>query len=141
MSVINNKGFVNQGVTQLQIVEKFPCEVARDGFSSSVNITLSSIQRQGTSNVFLLNYTLEHTITYRFVNECNLKTTVKNYTIVIPLELTSPPAVGTLPTIDNTITLGDMIFVDTCGRSPEGRFNKFIRNVSLEFAVSTAPAA
>lgn len=32
MSVINNKGFVDEGVTYLQVVEKFPTGIAREGF-------------------------------------------------------------------------------------------------------------
>lgn len=141
MSVINNKGFVDTGVTYLQVVERFPVNVAREGFSSLINVVEKNIIRQGTSDTFLVNYTLVHTMTYRPVTECNLKTTVKNYTISIPLRLTNPPAVGTLPTIDETTVLGDKTFINTCGGCPDGAFNKFVRNVTLEFNVAAAPAA
>ena len=77
MSVINNKGFVNEGVTYLQIVERFPSLICREGFSSTITIEDPVITRIGTSNVFLLNYSLVHTITYRPVSCSVLKTTVK----------------------------------------------------------------
>lgn len=83
-----------------------------------------------------------HTITYRPVSCSVLKTTVKKYTITIPLELTTPPSVGTLPTITTTTTLNDAeTFTNTCGGCPDGAFNKFSRNVALEFAVAATPGA
>ena len=83
-----------------------------------------------------------HTITYRPVSCSVLKTTVKKYTITIPLELTTPPPVGTLPTITTTTTLNDAeTFTNTCGGCPDGAFNKFSRNVALEFAVAATPGA
>lgn len=142
MSVINNKGFVNEGVTYLQIVERFPSLICREGFSSTITIEDPVITRIGTSNVFLLNYSLVHTITYRPVSCSVLKTIVKKYTITIPLELTTPPSVGTLPTITTTTTLNDAeTFTNTCGGCPDGAFNKFSRNVALEFAVAATPGA
>lgn len=138
MSIINNKGFIDEGVTYLTISEKFPVEIARDGFTSLVNVTLSSIDRVEDSAVFLLNYSLVHTMTYRPVGCCGSKTTVKQYTIVIPLELTTPPAVGTLPTIDTTVTLDNsQTFINTCGAGTDAKFNKFVRAVAVEFEVTT----
>lgn len=142
MSVINNKGFVNEGVTYLQVIERFPSMVAREGFSSLITIGEPTITRVETSNVFLLNYSLVHTITYRPVSCSVLKTTVKNYTITIPLELTTPPPVGTLPTINTTTTISNAeTFTNTCGGCPDGAFNKVSRNVALEFAVAATPTA
>lgn len=142
MSVINNKGFVDEGVTYLQVVEKFPTGIAREGFSSLITVGDPVITRVETSDVFLLNYSLVHTITYRPVACPALKTTIKNYNIVIPLRLSTPPAVGTLPTITTTTTVDDAItFTNTCGGCPDGVFNKFTRNVALEFEVAAAPAA
>lgn len=142
MSVINNKGFVNEGVTYLQVVERFPSEIARENFSSLISVGDPVITRVETSDVFLLNYSLVHTITYRPVSCPVLKTTIKNYTITIPLKLTTPPAVGTLPTINTTTTVSDAeTFTNTCGRCPDGVFNKFSRNVALEFEVAATPSA
>lgn len=116
--------------------------ICREGFSSTITIGDPVITRVGTSNVFLLNYSLVHTITYRPVSCSVLKTTVKKYTITIPLELTTPPPVGTLPTITTTTTLNDAeTFTNTCGGCPDGAFNKFSRNVALEFAVAATPSA
>lgn len=138
MSVINNKGFVNGGVTHLQLVEKFPTSIAREGFSSLTYVTQKNITRIGTSDTFLINYTLVHTMTYRPVTESTLKTTTKTYTINIPLRLTDPPAEGTLPDINTVTSLGNQTFVSTCGRCPDGVFNKYIRDIALEFEVQQA---
>lgn len=55
---------------------------------------------------------------------------------------TTPPPVGTLPTITTTTTLNDAeTFTNTCGGCPDGAFNKFSRNVALEFAVAATPSA
>jgi hypothetical protein len=138
MSVINNKGFIDEGVTYLIVSEKFPVEIARTGFLSTIDVTLESITRVGESATFLLNYTLEHTITYRPVQWCDYKTMVKNYNITIPLELTTPPAVGTLPDITTTVTLDDVLtFINTCGSGTDAKFNKFQRGVVVEFEVAT----
>ena len=138
MSIINNKGFIDEGVTYLTINEKFPVEIARNGFTSLVEVTLSSIDRVEESDVFLLNYSLVHTMTYQPVGYCGPRSTVKQYTIVIPLELTTPPAVGTSPTINTTVTLDNsQTFINTCGAGTDSRFNKFVRGVAVQFEVAT----
>ena len=142
MSVINNKGVVDEGVTYLNVVEKFPTSIAREGFSSLLTVGDPIITRVETSDVFLLDYPLVHTITYRTLANPALRTTIKRYSIVIPLRLTTPPAVGTLPTITTTVTLDDSeVFTATCGGCPDWYFNKFSRGVALEFEVATTPAA
>lgn len=141
MSVINNKGFVNSGVTYLQVIEKFPTEVARCSFTSNITVGNPVITQVGTSNVFLLNYPLVHTMTYQPLICPELKTTTKTYNIEIVLELTTPPATGTLPTITTTTTLDTQeTFINTCGKCPDATFNKFMRGVTIEFADSTAAA-
>lgn len=131
MSVINNKGFTDYGVSSLQVAERFPIAVARDSFDSEVYVKQKSVEHVEDTPVYNLTYTLVHMITYRPITEVSPRTVNKSYTITIPVRVTNYNP-DTEPKFTTRLSYGKETFTNSLGFCPDATFHKYTRYITFE---------